>query len=121
MDLLKNPLGVKSIDHLEFCCESLETPTRNIFKKFGFLDAMINHQENQLLMTQGQIRFLLNADKNSYSSDYLKNHGEGVSTISFLVEDAKHALNEAQKRGAEVFLTFKKIRRSIRYLHCGFN
>ena len=108
MDLLKNPLGVKSIDHLEFCCESLETPTKNIFKKFGFLDAMINQQENQLLMTQGQIRFLLNADKNSYSADYLKNHGEGVSTISFLVEDAKYALNEAQKRGAEVFSPLKK-------------
>jgi 4-hydroxyphenylpyruvate dioxygenase len=108
MDTLKNPLGIKNIDHLEFCCDTLETPTRDTFKRFGFLDTMINKKENQLLMTQGQIKYLLNADKNSYSSEYLKNHGEGVSTISFLVHDAKHALEEAHKRGAEIFSPIKE-------------
>ncbi len=108
MDILKNPLGIIKIDHLEFCCDSPDTPTRNIFKKFGFLDSMINENENKILMTQGQTKFLLNSDKNSYSSEYLKKHGEGVSTISFLVENAEHAIKEAHKRGAEIFSPLKE-------------
>ena len=108
MDKTRNPLGIKKIDHLEFCCDSLDTPTRSIFKKFGFLDSMTNKNETNLLMSQGQVNFLLNCDKNSYASDYLKKHGEGVSKISFLVEDARHALKEAQNRGAELFTEIKE-------------
>lgn len=110
-DIMKknqNPLGIKKIDHLEFCCDSLDTPTRSIFKKFGFLDSMTNKNETNLLMGQGQVNFLLNCDKNSYASDYLKKHGEGVSKISFLVEDARQALKEAQNRGAEIFSNIKE-------------
>ncbi len=108
MNKNQNPLGIKKIDHLEFCCDSLDTPTRSIFKKFGFLDSMANKKETNLLMGQGQVNFLLNCDKNSYASDYLKKHGEGVSKISFLVDDARHALKEAQNRGAEMFSEIKE-------------
>ena len=54
---MSNPLGIKGIDHLEFCCDSLDTNTRTIFKKFGFLDQQINSKEDQLLMSQGKSDF----------------------------------------------------------------
>ena len=104
----ENPLGIDCIDHLEFCCDSLETPTKKIMETFGFMDGEIDEENNQILLTQGQVRFLMNANKNSYARDYLKKHGEGVSTISFQVEDCEHALKEAHKRGAKVVRKLEK-------------
>ena len=103
-----NPLGIKSIDHLEFCCDSLDTPTRKVFEKFGFLQSEINERSSQILMTQGQTRFLLNGKKDSYARDYFRNHGEGVSTISFQVDSCEHALKQASARGATIVRPLEK-------------
>ncbi len=97
-----NPLGIKAIDHLEFTCESLTTPTRGLFHKLGFAKTAEDLERNCELFTQGQVRFVLNASQNGHARDYRLKHGEGVSTMAFLVEDAEHAINEAQKRGATV-------------------
>lgn len=107
----KNPLGIIAVDHLEFTCDSLNTPTKDLFFKFGFVRTYENKDLNAELFSQGQVRFLLVADKDSdsHSSQYLKAHGEGVSTMSFLVEDCEHAITEAAKRGAEVVSPLNKV------------
>ncbi|MAF79053.1 MAG: 4-hydroxyphenylpyruvate dioxygenase [Halobacteriovoraceae bacterium] len=97
-----NPLGIKAIDHLEFTCESLSTPTRELFHKLGFTKTAENREASQELFTQGQVRFVLNAQTQGHAREYFKLHGEGVSTLAFLVEDAEHAIAEAARRGAEV-------------------
>ncbi|WP_164848423.1 4-hydroxyphenylpyruvate dioxygenase [Halobacteriovorax sp. HLS] len=106
----KNPLGIIAVDHLEFTCESLNTPTKELFKKFGFVRTYENKELNSELFSQGQVRFLLVADKNedSHSAQYYKAHGEGVSTMSFLVEDCEHAINTAIERGAELVRPLSK-------------
>lgn len=96
-----NPLGIKAIDHLEFTCDSLSSPTRGLFHKLGFA-VTEKGPENQELFTQGQVRFLLRAAPEGHAREYFKLHGEGVSTLSFQVEDCEHAITEAKKRGAEV-------------------
>ncbi|MCR9204214.1 MAG: 4-hydroxyphenylpyruvate dioxygenase [Halobacteriovoraceae bacterium] len=97
----ENPLGIKAIDHLEFTCDSLQTPTRALFHELGF--AMTEKgPDDQELFSQGQVRFLLRASKEGHSRDYFCLHKEGVSTLSFQVEDCEHAINEAKRRGAEV-------------------
>ncbi|MCP4913050.1 MAG: 4-hydroxyphenylpyruvate dioxygenase [Oligoflexia bacterium] len=99
----ENPIGIKAIDHLEFTCETLETPTKELFYTFGFSKTFENKELATELFSQGQVRFLLVASNNpeDHSYQYCKNHGEGVSKMSFLVENAEHAINEAIKRGAE--------------------
>ncbi|MFT6070380.1 MAG: 4-hydroxyphenylpyruvate dioxygenase [Bacteriovoracaceae bacterium] len=99
-----NPLGILAIDHLEFTCDSLKSPTKELFYKLGFQKTFENSLLKTELFTQGQCRFLLNAntDEKSWSRFYFNNHGEGVSKISFLVEDAKHALKTAVERGGEM-------------------
>lgn len=106
-----NPLGILAIDHLEFTCDSLKSPTKELFYKLGFQKTFENPELATELFTQGQCRFLLNAstDTNSSSRTYLNNHGEGVSKISFLVEDAEHALKTALERGAEKVKDLEKI------------
>ena len=101
-----NPLGIQSIDHLEFTCDTLSTPTRDLFHKLGFAMTEKKQEgenaEHQELFTQGQVRFLLNASQRGHSREYFNLHKEGVSKLSFQVENCEHAINEAKKRGAEV-------------------
>jgi 4-hydroxyphenylpyruvate dioxygenase len=97
----ENPLGIIAIDHLEFCCDNLNTPTKELFYRFGFSKVAENDDKTCELFTQGQVRFVLNSSKNGHARDYLNKHEEGVSMMSFLVEDCEHAFNEAVKRGAE--------------------
>lgn len=99
----ENPLGILAIDHLEFTCDDLSTKTKELFYTFGFEKTYENLDFAQELFTQGQVRFLINASKNEkeHSRKYFNLHGEGVSKISFLVENCEHSINEALKRGAK--------------------
>jgi len=95
---IENPLGIIAIDHLEFTCDQLNTPSRALFHKLGF-ECQYNAPDRELF-AQGQVRFLLNASKSGHSRSYLEKHGEGVSTMSFIVENAEHAYKTALERGA---------------------
>lgn len=99
-----NPLGIEAIDHLEFCTDTLKTPTIETFYQFGFEKSYSEPKLNAEVYSQGQIRFVViaNPDKTHHSVQYFKDHGEGVCKISFLVENAEHALNEAVRRGAQL-------------------
>ena len=99
MDTAQNPLGIKAIDHLEFTVDKLDCPIQKLFYTLGF--SKTHERKNVELFTQGQIRFLLNASPQGAHREYLTQHGEGVSKISFLVENAHHALETAIQRGAE--------------------
>jgi len=98
----ENPIGIKAIDHLEFTCDSLETKTKKTFYDLGFGCTHKSNDQTQELFSQGQIRFLLNADTNpaSHARKYFKAHGEGVCKMSFLVDNAESAIETAIKRGA---------------------
>lgn len=96
-----NPIGIKSIDHLEFTCDSPSGKTAKLFETMGF--APIQKSTNQTLYKQGQIRFLVSSDSSdseTHTRKYFEKHGEGVSKISFWVENAEKALETAVKRGA---------------------
>jgi 4-hydroxyphenylpyruvate dioxygenase len=99
-----NPLGIEAIDHLEFCTDSLQSETIKTLYKFGFEKTYTDSLSNAEVYSQGQVRFVVVAhpDQNHSSVKYFKLHGEGVCKISFLVENAEHALTEALSRGAEL-------------------
>lgn len=98
-----NPLGILAIDHLEFTCDDLSsTDIKNVFYNIGMTQTYECQQTASMLFSQGQVRFLLTANKDheSQSRQYFKQHGEGVSKISFIVENAQHAIDNALERGA---------------------
>lgn len=109
MTVNQNPAGLKNIDHLEFTVESFASPTVKLFSLMGFAKTAEN--EDSRLYTQGQVRFLVKAsqDEKALSRQYLKDHGEGVSKISFQVEDVKRALDITLKNGAKLIHDFKEV------------
>lgn len=105
----QNPAGLKNIDHLEFTVDSFQTPTVKLFSTMGF--GRTAESEDARLYTQGQVRFLVKAskDENELSKKYLKNHGEGVSKISFRVDSVEKALDVTLKNGAKLISDLKVV------------
>ena len=99
----QNPLGLKAIDHFEITCDNLKTPTHELIRRLGFTQTHWGDKKDVVVFNQGQITFTLNSntDPESQSRKYFNDHGEGVSKISFLVDNVEHALSEAVKRGAK--------------------
>ncbi|MFL5784154.1 MAG: 4-hydroxyphenylpyruvate dioxygenase [Bacteriovoracaceae bacterium] len=103
----QNPAGLKSIDHLEFTVDNFQSPTVKLFGIMGFNRTA--ESSDSRLYTQGQVRFLVKAspDENALSRKYLKNHGEGVSKISFRVDSVEKALDVTLKNGAKLVTDLK--------------
>ena len=103
----QNPAGLINIDHLEFAADSLESDTIQLFNTLGFTKTA--ESDDSRLYTQGQVRFLVKASKdtNHLSHQYFKNHGEGVSKISFQVKKVEEALDVTLKNGAKLIHDLK--------------
>jgi 4-hydroxyphenylpyruvate dioxygenase len=103
----QNPAGLKNIDHMEFTVDHLQSPTFKLFNTLGFIETA--ETVDSRLYTQGQVRFLVKGsqDENSLSRKYFKAHGEGVSKISFQVENVEKALEVTLKNGAKLIQDFK--------------
>ena len=108
---IDNPIGIIGLDHIEFTANSLNTPTRDLFYSLGFEKTYENKVAQEELYSQAQVRFLLraNPDSGTHSRKYFTKHGEGVSKLSFLVENAEHAYKEMQHRGAEIIHPIEQV------------
>jgi 4-hydroxyphenylpyruvate dioxygenase len=102
-----NPAGLKSIDHLEFTVNDLNSPTVKLFSAMGFVQTA--RTEDSILFTQGQVRFLVKASRNEndLAKKYYLSHGEGVSKMSFQVEHVEKALDITLKNGAKLVQDLK--------------
>ncbi len=96
----KNPIGLKNVDCMKFCAESLDSKMLHDFSQLGFQRK--NKNDTEIHYNQGQINFLVSATQSGQAHEYLKNHGEGVCKISFRVDDVEKSLDAALKRGAEL-------------------
>ena len=105
---VKNPLGLKKIHHVEFYVGNAKQAEFYYRKAFGFsrLGYMGletgNREVTSYLLRQSNINFILSTPMSPEhpGSEHIKQHGDGVHDIAFLVEDADHAFHEAVRRGA---------------------
>jgi 4-hydroxyphenylpyruvate dioxygenase len=108
----KNPLGLKKIHHVEFYVGNAKQAEFYYRKAFGFSRAAYsgletgNRETTSYLLKQNNVNFVLTTPlhPDHPSAEHIKQHGDGVRDIAFLVEDADHAFNEAVKRGARAAL-----------------
>lgn len=104
---VQNPLGLKKIHHVEFYVGNAKQAEFYYRKAFGFSRAAYsgletgNRETTSYLMRQTNINFVLTTPLSPEhpAAEHIKQHGDGVRDIAFLVEDADHAFNEAVKRG----------------------
>jgi len=104
----KNPLGLKKIHHVEFYVGNAKQAEFYYRKAFGFSRAAYsgletgNRETTSYLLKQNNVNFVLTTPlhPDHPAAEHIKQHGDGVRDIAFLVENADHAFNEAVKRGA---------------------
>ncbi len=105
---VKNPLGLKKIHHVEFYVGNAKQAEFFYRKAFGFSRVGYmgletgNREVTSYLLKQSNINFILSTPMSPEhpGSEHIKQHGDGVHDIAFLVEDADHAFHEAVRRGA---------------------
>jgi 4-hydroxyphenylpyruvate dioxygenase len=108
----KNPLGLKKIHHVEFYVGNAKQAEFYYRKAFGFSRVAYsgletgNRETTSYVLRQNRVNFVLTTPLNPEhpAAEHIKQHGDGVRDIAFLVEDADAAFNEAVRRGATAFI-----------------
>jgi 4-hydroxyphenylpyruvate dioxygenase len=108
-----NPLGLKGIDHIEFIVDDADQWRDFFVNKYGMACRFYADEKSGVkgrrahVVGQGRINFLL-AEPQGHGPEadflrwHLEKHGNGVRDVAFRVKDARHALDEAARRGATV-------------------
>lgn len=108
-----NPLGIKGIDHIEFIVDDADQWRDYFVNRFGmacrfYADEATGVRGRRVhVVGQGRINFVVAEPRGSGpEADFLRwhldQHGNGVRDVAFRVKDARHALEEAARRGARI-------------------
>jgi 4-hydroxyphenylpyruvate dioxygenase len=99
-----NPMGTRGFEFVEFTgpdAAALEA----VFKALGFAPIARHRSKNVTLFRQGEINFILNAERDGFPTDFARAHGPSACAIGIQVDDAPAAMRRAQALGAKVLLS----------------
>jgi 4-hydroxyphenylpyruvate dioxygenase len=99
-DLFENPIGTDGFEFVEFTSPEPEKLAQ-YFEQIGFTAVSKHRSKNVVRYKQNDINFILNMDAAGQAADFRSAHGPSANAMAFRVRDAKHALEEAIKRGAK--------------------
>ena len=108
-----NPLGVKGVDHIEFIVDSADQWRDFFVNKYGMATRFYADEATGVkgrrahVVGQGRINFIVaepagRGPEADFMRWHLDKHGCGVRDVAFRVKDARLALAEAARRGANV-------------------
>jgi 4-hydroxyphenylpyruvate dioxygenase len=96
-----NPMGTDGFEFVEYAALD-PRPLEELFTQLGFSKVAKHKSKNVWLWRQGDINFILNAEKNSQAEGFYNAHGLSANAMAFRVKDAAFAINRARELGAEV-------------------
>ncbi len=99
-DLFENPLGTDGFEFVEFTSPEPDKLAA-YFEQIGFTAVGKHRSKNVVRYKQNDINFILNMEPSGQPADFRSAHGPSANAMAFRVKDAKHALEEAVKRGAK--------------------
>jgi 4-hydroxyphenylpyruvate dioxygenase len=101
MTTYDNPIGTDGFEFVEFTGPEPDL-LHEQFTQLGFHIAGRHRSKNVTHYRQGDINFILNAEPDSDAEAFGRKHGNSANAMAFRVKDAGAALDEAQRRGAQV-------------------
>jgi 4-hydroxyphenylpyruvate dioxygenase len=94
-----NPMGTDGFEFVEYA--SLDpAPLEQLFTTLGFSKIAKHRSKNVHLWRQGDINFILNAEKQSHADGFYNAHGPSANAMAFRVKDAAAAIARAKSLGA---------------------
>jgi 4-hydroxyphenylpyruvate dioxygenase len=99
-DLFENPIGTDGFEFVEFTGPDPQAIKRQ-FEAMGFTAIARHRSKNVLHFKQGDINFILNMEPSGQPADFREVHGPSANGMAFRVKDARHAFEQAVRRGAK--------------------
>lgn len=98
----ENPAGTDGFEFVEFSHPNPKVLDK-LFHQMGFIPVAKHKTKNITLYRQGDINYILNAESNGHSANFVKEHGPCAPAMAWRVVDAKQALKRAVKLGAKEY------------------
>jgi 4-hydroxyphenylpyruvate dioxygenase len=95
----ENTLGTDGFEFIEFTSAN-PAELGQLFENMGFVAVAQHRHKAVTLYRQGEINFILNAEKNSLAQRFSHLHGPSICAMAFRVADAKKAYDYALDCGA---------------------
>lgn len=105
---IDNPCGLNGFAFLEFSGPQSEKIHQQ-FKDMGFQSKARHKTLNITLYQQGNIQFIVNAEKNCQAATHAETHGPGACAMGFCVQNARKAFEYATTHGATAFEDSKRV------------
>jgi 4-hydroxyphenylpyruvate dioxygenase len=94
-----NPLQTDGFEFVEYAAPD-PAALGVLFEQMGFSAIARHRSKNVLLYRQGDINFIVNAEKDSFAQGFARVHGPSICAMAFRVKDAAHAYNTLIEQGA---------------------
>ena len=98
-DLFENPMGTDGFEFVEYATNEPQK-LASLFENMGFTIVAHHRSKDIVLMKQGDIHFIINAEPESFAQGFAKKHGPSACAMAFRVKDARFAYNKALELGA---------------------
>jgi 4-hydroxyphenylpyruvate dioxygenase len=102
MDLFENPMGTDGFEFVEYTAPDTKALGR-LFEQMGFVAVAKHRSKDVLLYKQGDIHFIVNAEKDSFAQSFARVHGPSACAFGIRVKDAAKAFKRAVELGAKPY------------------
>jgi len=98
-DLWDNPMHTDGFEFVEYATLDPKG-LGELFQRMGFTAIAKHRHKDVTLYRQGDVNFILNAERDSFGQSFARTHGPSVCAIALRVEDAGAAYRRAVELGA---------------------
>ncbi|MBN3804714.1 4-hydroxyphenylpyruvate dioxygenase [Paraburkholderia sp. Ac-20336] len=95
----ENPVGTDGFEFIEYTAPDPKALGK-LFERMGFTAVARHRHKDVTLYRQGEINFIVNAEKHSFAQRFARLHGPSICAIAFRVQDAAKAYSQALEKGA---------------------
>jgi 4-hydroxyphenylpyruvate dioxygenase len=95
----ENPMGTDGFEFIEYAAPDPKA-LGALFEQMGFTAIARHRHKDVTLYRQGEINFIINAEKDSFAQRFARMHGPSICAIALRVKDAAFAYNRALELGA---------------------
>ena len=97
---IDNPMATDGFEFVEYTAPGPDQ-LRTLFERLGFPVVARHRRKNVTLHRQGDINFIINAERGGFGQQFAAQHGPSACAMAFRVRDAAAAYARALALGAE--------------------
>ena len=97
-----NPMGTDGFEFVEYAAPD-PAALGSLFEHMGFVRVAKHRSKDVSLYRQGDVNFILNAEKDAFAHSFFLMHGPSVCALAFRVGDARSAIERALRYKAQTF------------------